>query len=532
MLETLKQSIIINFSITLNSLIYFLKRIPLVKNLFRNTSYEHERFTTTLYILGLIYHIMNQILKSALSLSFSFGVVLIILRDKLATIDLKNLYFEIFVIFYLLLPLSSGKIVEPNKRKFISVKLMSMNATKFVIADYFPQLLLKQIVELVLFAIVADLYHVNLALALFLVVAKNFFALFIELLHIKYYDITSKFLFNKTGCILLYVAIVLAAGYVVIFNMLIFELPIFVPLVLGILCILVGSISLRLLLHYKNFALLINDANQLEKLSVDRKQASTNAQFRTVKLKEKEFSKEELSRANSNKEGFAYINEIFFQRHHRILNRSITVESIIIIVVIIGCVIASFLVPDFKSIYHLAMKKVTPGLVFVLYLMSNGQKATKAMFYNCDISLLHYGFYKKKDAVLKTFTVRVKNIIASNLIPAMAIATGILLLEVINGGTITTQLPAALMAIVLSVFFSIHNLFLYYIFQPYTTDLMVKNPMYKALNIITYWLCYVTIQIDEVPVLFLFLVTGITFAYCIIALLIVYRISPKTFVIK
>ena len=35
----------------------------------------------------------------------------------------------------------------------------------------------------------------------------------------------------------------------------------------------------------------------------------------------------------------------------------------------------------------------------------------KAMFFNCDISLLKYGYYREADAILKNFKIRLRKII-------------------------------------------------------------------------------------------------------------------------
>ena len=164
--------------------------------------------------------------------------------------------------------------------------------------------------------------------------------------------------------------------------------------------------------------------------------------------------------------------------------------------------------------------------------MSTGQKATKAMFYNCDVSLLHYGFYKTKSAVLSTFTIRAKHLIMANIMPAILLAVELFLLDIISGGDGITFIPVGIMLISLSIFFAIHNLFLYYIFQPYTSDLNVRNPFYKFLNFITYILCYTSLQLRNMSSVFLIVVVAATVVYSITALVIVYRIAPRTFVIK
>lgn len=533
MLETLKHSITINFSISLNSWIYFLKRMPLIKKLFQNVGYEYSELTKAIFPLGLIYSMFKQLLKSILQLGMSFGLPYLIMMEDIATINTEAVYWNIFFFFYILLALPTSKILEPHRRKFISVKLMRMDARRFVFADYFPLLLCRQLVELAPFILVALLYKVPIALAIFMVTAKNLLAILAEALQIKYYDKTTDFIHNKAMLTLIYIIIVISAGYFTTFSQYLLRIPNLSILIIGIFFWGLGLFSLRYILNYRKFAAALNDANRLDKINVDVKSVKKNAEFSGVKFKDKEFSKEELQYDKTNKkEGFRFINEIFFKRHKRILNGPIKKQVLAIVLLFISGIVSSFLIPDFNQEYVKALKKAFPVFVFALYLMSTGQKATKAMFYNCDISLLHYGFYKTKEAVLATFTIRAKHLILANMLPAALLAIEILLLDVFTGGSFLTLAPIGIMIIVVSIFFAIHNLFLYYIFQPYTTDLTVTNPFYKFLNFITYFLSYICLQLENMSITFLFIVIAITVIYSISALITVYRIAPRTFVIK
>lgn len=533
MLNTLKQTIIIDFSITLNSWIYFLKRIPLVKRLFHNTGYEHTELTRVIFTIGLIYSMFKQLMKSALSLLLSFGLSYLLIRDKLDDISMEKLYFHIFIIFYLLLALPNGKILEPQRRKFICVKLMRMNAKRFVISDYFPKLIWRQIIEIPLFCITAAFFSVNIVFALFLVITKNLFAAFVEVMNLKYYDRTGRFLHNKIALNLLYALFIICLGYFSASSAFIIAIPDSIILSLGVILWIIGILSVIFLYRYANYPVAINDANQLNKLSTDYQTVKKNAEFSKVKLKDNEFSQKALKYDKSNKkEGFIYINDIFFKRHKRILNSPIKKQSIAILFLFAAGIVASNFIPEFNKEYVTTVKKAFPVFIFVLYLISTGQKATKAMFYNCDISLLHYGFYKTKDAVLATFTIRMQHLILANIVPAGLMAAAVIMLDILSGGSFLTLLPIAAMILTLSIFFVINSMFLYYIFQPYTTDLNVKNPFYKLFNFITYILCYISLQLRNVSLTFLFIVIIVTIIYMITALITVYRIAPRTFMIK
>lgn len=533
MLENLYHSIIVNFSITLNSIIYFLKRMPLIKNLFKNVGYEYSDISKILFPIGLIYSVIKQLIKSILLLAFTFGIPYLISLDDTVNYNLEATYWHIFFLFYILLALISSRILEPRRRKFISVKLMRMDARSFVLADYFPPLICRQLVELIPFIFVALIYKVPLVLAIFMVIAKNFFAIFAEALQIKYYDQTGKFFHDKNVIILTYSIAIISIAYYTTFKQILLPLSEPVIIAIGIMICILGLFALSYILKYDKFSTAINDANRLDKLNIDVKSVKKNSEFSRVKFKDKEFTKEELQYNKANKkEGFHYINEIFFKRHKRILNGPIKMQLIGIFILLVGGILVSFFIPDFNQRYVKLLKQLYPVFVFVSYCMSTGQKATKAMFYNCDISLLHYGFYKTKDAVLATFTIRAKYLVMANMLPATALAAAIVLIDVITGGSVITLAPIGIMIIFLSIFFAIHNLFLYYIFQPYTTDLTVKNPFFKLLNFITYFLSYLCLQLENMSITFLIAVIAITAIYSIAALITVYKIAPRTFVIK
>jgi len=408
-----------------------------------------------------------------------------------------------------------------------------MEARKFVFADFFPMWFLRMILEIPLFYFVSTMVQANVWLVVFMVFSKNMFALFVEALHLTYYDKTGKLLHKKVLLFLGLMVGFLVLGYYPAIKQIPFPISEQVIFLTGVICIVLGCLGLKYILNYKKFSIAINDANKLSDIAVNKEAMSKEAQFNNVKLKDNDYTREEIRNdLHSNKDGFAYINAIFFRRHKRILLRPISRQMVVIVFLFIAAYVMSYFTTDFHSKYIKLIKQSFAMFVFALYYMSTGQKAAKAMFYNCDISLLHYGFYTNSQAVLATFTVRVKYLIITNLLPALTLGGGLLLLDLLTGGSGLTLLPVTIMILVLSVFFSVHNLFLYYIFQPYTTDLSVKNPLFTLFNVLTYFLSYICLQLDGVPIGFLVGMIIVTTIYSLVALVLVYRLAPKTFVIK
>lgn len=171
-------------------------------------------------------------------------------------------------------------------------------------------------------------------------------------------------------------------------------------------------------------------------------------------------------------------------------------------------------------------------LVFILYCSSIGEKITKAFFFNCDNSLLRYNFYKESSIILSNFKSRLKITIILNLIPAICIGLGLSLVLILAKGDIVRFIPIFISIITLSCFFSIHYLFLYYIIQPYTSQLTVKSPIYKIASFIVYIAAYSCLQVETQSIWFTLTVILVTVIYALIALTLVYKFAPKNFKLK
>src|SRR5690606_22694077 len=98
----------------------------------------------------------------------------------------------------------------------------------------------------------------------------------------------------------------------------------------------------------------------------------------------------------------------------------------------------------------------------------------------------------ERKALLENFTIRLKKSISLNLRPAAAVAILLLGTGLITGmgGAIIRLLPMMATIFSLSLFFSTHYLFIYYMLQPYTVDLVQKSPLYSLANIVMYALSY------------------------------------------
>lgn len=172
-----------------------------------------------------------------------------------------------------------------------------------------------------------------------------------------------------------------------------------------------------------------------------------------------------------------------------------------------------------------------PYFTFIMYLINRGTGFTRALFMNCDHSLLTYSFYKQSGFVLKLFQIRLREIMKINAVPALVIGTGLALILYVSGGTDNPLNYVVLLVSILamSLFFSIHYLTVYYLLQPYTAGTEMKSATYRIVMILTYAACYAMMNL-RLPIL-IFGVACIAFCvlYSVIACILVYKFAPRTF---
>ena len=155
------------------------------------------------------------------------------------------------------------------------------------------------------------------------------------------------------------------------------------------------------------------------------------------------------------------------------------------------------------------------------------------MFYNCDVSLLHYGYYRQPKAILTNFKIRLRKLILMNVFLAVLLCIGFLSVMVIGKMSFPPVSIALFIVSIFSmaIFFSVHHLCMYYILQPYTGELESKSPMFNVINSVVYFICYMAFRLDG-NMFFALLLVVVTIGYSLLALLLVYRLARNNFHIR
>ena len=421
-----------------NQLIYWLTRIKLLNQVFTDRLYAAQEGKLVLSILVSGYRVVRALVGK-----FLYLAVIWLLPLGAAGIDPYSkagfgasvwIFFWLsFVAGTMLQPIS----VEPSQLKYTCVRQMGMNA-----ADYQTSEILTS--HLAAFAGFTPFLMIwggitgggvlrGLLLSLALAGVRMVAEWFHLWLFARFHYVPS----GKAAYTIGMIVVCLALAY----GPLPFGAPpdlaqyLLYPATVTLL-VAVGSVCSRAIFRYPHHYELILATCQSEK--IPGKAAAESAQkkqFDQVKLKDSDLdTKDDFSRLH----GWKYLQAIFFRRHRRMLLRPMyIVMALVAGVTVVGCVALLWIGRDeeVREVFGLVTQSL-PLCVFLIYLMDNtvGERICKAMFYNCDLALLRYGWYRERDAILKNFFLRWRMLCGVNLLLSGAVCAMFVLLTLVAGG--------------------------------------------------------------------------------------------------
>ncbi|HEP1825419.1 TPA: hypothetical protein VB889_000458 [Streptococcus suis] len=228
--------------------------------------------------------------------------------------------------------------------------------------------------------------------------------------------------------------------------------------------------------------------------------------------------------------GMTYLNALLFDRYKKVLYKKVR-SWVLALVVILAALegIRYFLEPvTFTEDYLL---QFLPLSFMIMYVASSGKVVAQMVFVNCDISMLHYPFYREAKTIIAGFNYRFLQTCKLNLIFATSLFLVIMILWRF-ALSLETILLTALLLLSLTALFSFHDLFIYYILQPFTKDMEVVNPVYKFLSGVLYWVAYLNIKLDLGSHLYILLISIAMITYVSIGYWILLKKAPQTFRLK
>ncbi|NQX48245.1 hypothetical protein HQN87_23230 [Paenibacillus tritici] len=539
MIRTLKAILEVRGMSGANRLMFYVRKLPVLGKRVPASVYAETALKQT---LSVVVHILKVLM--AFLTKFAYLGIMIYLPVKFIGNDITlslsvqyQLYLQILLcLSFLVGAFSSVIILEPKRDKYIFVKLMRLPAERYMRTT----LTLRGVSFLVTFIpammvfgslLGAPLWH-GVVLALLL----TFWRAACEALHLWIFDRYGIVVIKKTGVVwtaigigYLLAYIPLLPGFAVVDSGMLFNLPV----VLGVMVL--GTLSAVYIARYAGYQNAVDAVTKIDDPLLDMGRMMKEARVKEVATQEQQYTAEQLKPGPfEGKSGYAYLNAIFFSRHRRLLTSPIQRR-----LVIIGALFAAALLTmllshaTFTKLAHYLISAL-PTFLIVMNYTSIGERLCKAMFYNCDLSLLRYGFYREQSAILSNFRIRLLRLSVLNLIPAAAICLAVNVLLLLSGESwgAADAVIFCVTILALSLFFSVHHLFMYYIFQPYSTELNVKNPFFTIVNSVVLAIGFIAMQFRSEPGMFAWVVVLSAAVYMLAALVLVYKFSGRTFRVK
>lgn len=541
MINTIIQGRMLVFVQQVNVLLYYVRKLPLVGEKIPYRLYGETDIKKAIGAIPVVFSVIGAFVGT-----FLYFLLMIKLpanwiqgfwEKEGIFVDKKAVMVYLFLIFSFL-PGSFlvSNLTEGAKKDYVLLHVMRIPAAQ----HYRSKMVLKGVKDTICFLVPLLWFGFGAESALFVV--SLFFTRYIGhagiLQHYRHSEKKGKKVFWKSlGKTFLMFGIILALGYGVAAAVprLFFDRYVMAEVVVFLSFTLVGMFCFSKVWKYGGYTIFAKKMVSLKDF-LEQDDAVKEARAADVQIQDKDISKEELrSRKYEEKEGYDYLNAIFFERHKRIVSRAVKSRIIIILAVgLIGAVALLFVGEQMKQKTFEAMTQMMPVMVFVMYLESTGGRICKAMFFNCDISLLKYGYYREADAILKNFKIRLRKLLMLDAVPAAIICGMILLWTLLCGEILAVWKVIPLMAgsLLLSAFFCLFHLFMYYITQPYTEEKTVKSPIFSVVNALVYFGCYLCLQIQTGSWLFTLGVLAVTIIFIPLSYFCVFRFAPKTFKIR
>ena len=502
-----------------NGLVFMLKKTPVIGNILPDRLYQAK----TLKALYWALHLIKEIFKLFIGKILGLGLI------YCASFALKNLYMdhfadismtgkELYTSFALslfLLYAACGALINTNvfrcttEKEYlvfmlrIDAKKLNMTLFAYDLLKLAAGYLIAGIIGLITGApvlLVLGLPVLALSIKFMAAGAQAFIFRSKNKRHKPMRESPAAFVTKITLITLMapFIVIFIAAGYYV---------PLEKALITALICLLLGIPGF---LELRKFDQRLNrralkDNIVKENITVKNKKDKTQ-EFKKIKAK---------GSVDNGKQGFEYLNSLFFKRHGKLIYIKPVVFTAMVAVIagiLIYIFIASYarrfgdsntvqmvihnlinmitfkgyedtLLPADPDGYGFLRNAITKHMLLMLIPVTIADvsfKATQAMYINCDSSLMTYNFFKKSDKIMELFDIRFKKLIKINLAPVIALGLFCDLILFATGGQVYPfqYLVTLVIPVLISAVNSLIWLALYYLFQPFTTTAIVKGGAY------------------------------------------------------
>lgn len=518
--QTLKNSFDLKNTYMVNSILYSLKQVPLLKRILPDTLYQVRE----LKVFANVIFVFLELIKIFLG-KFLYIFIMVAGASGLLYDDMPSgqVFLHILLCLTVIGAFVNTFMFNPTKDKYYAMILLGMDAKGYTLWNY-GYAILGVIIGFLPFVIVTGLSQ---GIPLWICILIPFFVAGLKItasaLTLLKYERTGKATSENVLGKFLWglIFVLLAAAY---------GLPaigIAIPQGVFVVCMAVGIIggifSVIKILHFQYYRpmykeILNQSMNQMNEIKENTARYSQKVICADTDI-------------ISKRKGFEFLNELFIKRHKKVLWRSSLRTAAVCLCLFGGALLLFYVKPGSKVRANELLMTFLPYFVFIMYCINRGSGFTNVLFMNCDHSFLTYSFYKQPKFVLRLFQIRLREIIKVNLLPAAVIGGGLAALLYLSGGTDNPANYAVLFVsvICMSIFFSVHYLTIYYLLQPYNAGTEIKSATYRVVHIATYLICFFFMELKMPTLIFGLMTIVFCILYSLVACILIYLYAPKTF---
>lgn len=526
----------IRTSIATNLLIFYIQKLPIVGKLVKNGIYANLELKKAISILALLLTwVWGFILRFLYVGLMIYLPVAGLAGGEWSEEQRFRQFVHIFaIISFAVASVSSATVLEPKREKYIAVKLMRLSPARYMRTTLAYRYATFGIYLLPAMLLFATLLGASILEALMLTLMITLWRVLAEYGHLKLFERTGIVLIKKTGIVWAVILIGYAAAYA---PLLLDKVPStgdYLLLWPVVIVIAAGGLFAALrLARYGRYREAVDAATKREDPLLNIGRMVADAQKKSVESKDGDYElRPDHKDMPKHKQGHAYLNELFFLRHRSLIGGPLNKRLAIIGALGVAGVILSLLFRSQLQELDWRLEMLLPFLVLTMYFMSVGESVCRAMFYNCDLSLMRYSFYR--GAAYEHFRIRLVQVAKRNLLIAAAMGLSLTAVAFAAGAADPNAelLMLWLCVIALSLFYSVHHLFMYYMFQPYSTELNVKNPLYFVVNMGVSFASGLSLIWRGPALPFTIVIVALTLLYLAAALVLVRKHGPRTFRVK
>lgn len=529
----------ISLAKTINGIAYFFRKIPLVGS-FLGDKYRFYELKQIVFFFYPIFALIWQIIKSALCLAIAIGMMVYanefiskifhaeeILAGKIGRLSLNEYTASLLVpcFIYLAFAIFRNMIVDNVNSIYELFTNFAFDAKEIAKSHlyYIPILRFvgRSLVFVFAFKFLADVPVIDsLAMSLAILMTELAASIF----WLSYLKDKEKSILDN-GFIQLVIGLILSLILYVCVSY--FKIPSrltsFGFLALSIIAFIPAYNYMK---SFNSYGKIIEKAARKYQIALDE---VADYQENSLKIKEKDIGKRKVKG-----ESFAYLNQVFFIRHRRIIRKPILIKSTILL--LLSLVVSAYMYVKGFDLYG-NMDDISTFLIpLAMYILLKQDNILRSMYLNCDKGLMPYGFYREGKNVLAMYKERFKSLLKIMALPSLALTVSYLMLASFDRTIGLEQKAISLIYIVLlTLFFVSLPLMEYYLLKPFNQEGQKTGKAVILIDYLIYIAAFfvlpqVTSKISYRA--FIIVVSIFIISFVIVSQILVYKLAPRTFKVR